>query len=53
MFFIRQGKLVGRENFLMHRSDGDELAEVMAAFVKQFYSANPYVPRRDTTPTPA
>ena len=46
VFFIRQGKLVGRENFLMHRSDGDEPTEVMEAFVKQFYSANPYVPRR-------
>ncbi len=46
VFFIRQGKLIGRENFLMHRSDGDESAEVLAAFVKQFYSANPYVPRR-------
>ncbi len=46
VFFIRQGKLVGRENFLMHRSEGDEPTEVTAAFVKQFYSANPYVPRR-------
>ena len=46
VFFIRQGKLVGRESFLMHRADGDEPAEVLAAFVKQFYSANPYVPRR-------
>ena len=46
VFFIRQGKLVGRENFLMHRADGDEPAEVLGAFVKQFYSANPYVPRR-------
>ena len=46
VFFIRQGKLIGRENFLMHRADGDEPAEVLAAFVKQFYSANPYVPRR-------
>ena len=45
-FFIRQGKLVGRENFLMHRSEGDEPSEVIAAFLKQFYSANPYVPRR-------
>ena len=45
VFFIRQGKLIGRENFLMHRADGDESAEVLAAFVKQFYSANPYVPR--------
>ena len=46
VFFIRQGKLVGRDNFLMHRAEGDEPAEVLAAFVKQFYSANPYVPRR-------
>ena len=45
VFFIRQGKLIGRENFLMHRADGDEPAEVLAAFVKQFYTANPYVPR--------
>ena len=46
VFFIRQGKLVGRENFLMHRADEDDEAEVAAAFVKQFYTANPYVPRR-------
>ncbi len=46
VFFIRQGKLIGRENFLMHRAEGDEPAEVLAAFVKQFYAANPYVPRR-------
>ena len=45
VFFIRQGKLTGRENFLMHRAEGDDEAEVMAAFVKQFYSANPYAPR--------
>ena len=45
VFFIRQGKLIGRENFLMYRADGDEPAEVLAAFVKQFYAANPYVPR--------
>ena len=30
----------------MYRSEGDEPAEVLAAFVKQFYTANPYVPRR-------
>ena len=45
VFFIRQGKLVGRDNFLMHQDEGDEPAEVVSAFVKQFYSANPYVPR--------
>ena len=45
VFFIRQGKLVGRDNFLMHQDEGDEPSEVISAFVKQFYSANPYVPR--------
>ena len=45
VFFIRQGKLVGRDNFLMHQDEGDEPSEVVSAFLKQFYSANPYVPR--------
>ena len=45
VFFIRQGKLVGRDNFLMHQDEGDEPSEVVSAFVKQFYAANPYVPR--------
>ena len=45
VFFIRQGKLVGRDNFLMHQDEGDEPSEVISAFLKQFYSANPYVPR--------
>ena len=46
VFFIRQGKLVGRENFLMSCDADDEPSELTAAFVKQFYTANPYVPRR-------
>ena len=46
VFFIRQGKLVGRENFLMSCDADDEPSELTAAFVKQFYTANPYAPRR-------
>ena len=46
VFFIRQGKLVGRENFLMSCDADDDAPELTAAFVKQFYTANPYVPRR-------
>ena len=44
VFFIRQGKLIGRDNFLMSGTQGDSQSEILTAFVKQFYDANPYVP---------
>ncbi len=46
VFFIRQGKLIGRDNFTMEGTQDDEPARVLTAFVKQFYGANPYVPPR-------
>ena len=46
VFFIRQGKLIGRDNFLMAGTQGDEPEEILTAFVKQFYDATPYVPPR-------
>ncbi len=46
VFFIRQGKLIGRDNFIMEGTQDDEPARVLTAFVKQFYGANPYVPPR-------
>ena len=44
VFFIRQGKLIERDHFIMAGTDGDTPGQVMTAFVKQFYHANPYVP---------
>ncbi len=46
VFFIRQGKLIGRDNFLMHGTQDDEPQKILTAFVKQFYDATPYVPPR-------
>ena len=43
-FFIRQGKLIGRDHFTMSGTLDDEPGKILAAFVKQFYDANPYVP---------
>ena len=43
-FFIRQGKLIGRDHFIMAGTDDDEPGGILAAFVKQFYDGNPYVP---------
>ena len=46
IFFVRQGKLVGRDQFVMAGTAQDEPAEILGAFVGQFYDANPYVPPR-------
>ena len=46
VFFIRQGKLIGRDNFLMDGTEGDRPELILGAFVKQFYGATPYVPPR-------
>ena len=45
-FFIRQGKLIGRDHFIMTGTQDDEPGRILTAFVKQFYDANPYVPPR-------
>ena len=44
VFFIRQGKLIGRDHFIMEGTQDDGPEQVLAAFVKQFYVATPYVP---------
>ena len=46
VFFIRQGKLVGRDSFIMEGTEDDEPQRILTAFVKQFYDATPYVPPR-------
>ena len=44
VFFIRQGKLIGRENYLMDVGIADSISAVESAFLKQFYGVTPYVP---------
>ena len=44
VFFIRGGKLLGREYFVLEGAQDEEEREVMAAFVKQFYEEAAYVP---------
>ena len=45
VFFVREGKIIGRDHF--HVSVGAEESEqqVITSFVKQFYSGTPFVPR--------
>jgi excinuclease ABC subunit C len=44
VFFIRGGKLLGREYFVMEGAQDKDEREVMAAFLKQFYEEAAYVP---------
>ena len=46
VFFIRNGKLIGRETFFMDGALDDPPERVMTGFVKQFYQSTPFVPKR-------
>ena len=44
VFFVRNGKLMGREYFIMEGTQDEELSHIMSSFVSQFYEAAPDVP---------
>jgi excinuclease ABC subunit C len=44
VFFIRRGKLIGRESFILDGASADSNGELIGAFVKQFYDAASFVP---------
>ena len=45
VFFIRAGKLIGREHFYMKGVEEKENADILGDFVKQVYAGTPYIPR--------
>lgn len=44
VFFVRDGKLLGREHFHMERSGGDSGSQLIETFIKQYYAGTPFVP---------
>lgn len=50
VFFIREGKLIGREYFVLEGTREADDREVVEAFVKQFYTDAAYVPQRVLLP---
>ncbi|UCC90250.1 MAG: excinuclease ABC subunit UvrC [Dehalococcoidia bacterium] len=44
VFFIRGGKLIGRESFVLQGTRSEEPPQIMTSFIKQFYSSSPYIP---------
>ena len=45
VFFVRAGKLIGREHFYMTRVEDSDKSQILLDFVKQFYAGAPFVPR--------
>ncbi|MDO4284313.1 MAG: excinuclease ABC subunit UvrC [Eubacteriales bacterium] len=49
-FFIRDGRLIGREHFYMTHVGGRTTAGILSDFVKQFYAGTPFIPREIMLP---
>lgn len=45
VFFVRDGKLIGRDHFYLRVARGDTKAQVLSSFLKQFYAGTPFIPR--------
>ena len=44
VFFMRGGKLIGRDHFFLRVARGDTKAQVLSSFLKQFYAGTPFIP---------
>lgn len=45
VFFIRDGRLIGRDHFYLRIAEGEQTKEILSSFIKQFYAGTPYIPR--------
>lgn len=45
VFFIRGGKIIGRDHFYLRIAEGEEEQGILTSFVKQFYAGTPYIPK--------
>ena len=50
VFFIRDGKLIGRDHFYVKIGAEDTKAQILTTFLKQFYSGTPFIPREIMLP---
>ncbi len=44
VFFIRGGRLIGRDHFYLKIVKGETESEILSSFIKQFYAGTPYIP---------
>ena len=51
VFFMRGGRLIGRDHFFLRVARGDTKAQVLSSFLKQFYAGTPFIPAEIMMPT--
>jgi excinuclease ABC subunit C len=44
VFFIRSGKMIGRESFILQGTRSEEPRQITTSFIKQFYASAPHIP---------
>ena len=45
VFFVREGKLIGRDHFRMSVAAAETKGQILSSFVKQFYAGTPFLPK--------
>lgn len=45
IFFMRSGKMIGRDHYYLRVAKGDTKEQVLSSFLKQFYAGTPYIPK--------
>lgn len=45
VFFVRGGKLIGRDHFYLRAAINDTKSSILNSFIKQFYSGTPFIPK--------
>lgn len=45
VFFVRDGRLIGREHFYVTINVGDSTQQILTSFLKQFYAGTPFIPK--------
>ena len=50
VFFVRDGKLIGRDHFHVRVGSDDTKSQVLAEFIKQFYAGTPFIPKEIMLP---
>ena len=44
VFFVRDGKLIGRDHFYLKAAEGETPGGILGSFIQQFYSGTPFIP---------
>lgn len=50
VFFVREGKIIGREHFYMKNTEDAGNGEVVKSFIEQYYSGTPFLPKEIIVP---